>query len=331
MIPLPFWLTNLQFIIGAAAAFAFFAAAWLNVDSWAVRREVKTGLRAAGFFSLALWSALHGIDITAPWASVLAAILMAGGSVACAASYLIDRPPQEPRTASGDAEQQKKIEQIVAGPPEAKPHPPSPGAPLERASQRAAPAAILDTRATARQPLPATASYARPSTPTAKAIGLRTEALLKLPKRDARRRTRWYATTSFIIFCLIGAAGAYYLYAKVRPFRSELAPEASFVETTASPEPSPTPSPSPTEAAADASDDSERDESSPRVTIKATETGYLNVRESASTTAAILTKINPGDQYEWLEENEAGDWYKIQVDDNTAGWIAARYATKNEE
>lgn len=325
MIPLPFWLTNLQFIIGAAAAFAFFAAAWLNVDSWAIRREVKTGLRAGGFFALALWSALHGIDISATWASVLAAILLAGGAGATAVSYFIDRPPAQPRTDSGEAERQKKIEQIVLGPPEGKPHPPSPGAPLERTTARAAPAAMLDNRTTIarRSPLERPDVRTLPPTPTAKAIGLRTEALLKLPKREQRRRTRLLASTiGLLILAFLGAAGTYFLTAKTKLFRGDPAPETSFIETSPSAEPAPTPSPPPEETTS---------APQPTVTIKETETGYLNVRESASTTAAILTKINPGEKYELLEENEAGDWYKIQVDDNTAGWIATRYATKNSE
>jgi len=40
--------------------------------------------------------------------------------------------------------------------------------------------------------------------------------------------------------------------------------------------------------------------------------------------------VSPGDTYEFLEENEKGDWFKIQLDDNTAGWIAARYAEIKE-
>lgn len=97
MIPWPFWLTNVQFVISAFGVFAFFSAAWLNVDSWAVRREFKTGLRALGFFLLALWSALHGIGSIAAWTDTAAAGLLFGGIVTVLISYLIDPVPLQPK------------------------------------------------------------------------------------------------------------------------------------------------------------------------------------------------------------------------------------------
>lgn len=324
MIPLPFWLTNIQFIIGAFGAFAFFAAAWLNVDSWAVRRELKTGLRAAGFFSLALWSALHGIDLSSTWATVLAALLMAGGSLTVAVSYFIDRPPvQLKHIAPQGAEQQKKIEQIVQGPAEAiKPHPPLPGAPLER------PAPLANSR----RPIIQKPAFGTSPTPTAKAIGLRTEALLKLPKRAQRRRARLLVSMSgFLVFAALAVAGTYFIAIKTKIFKSEL-PETSFIEATPALDPTPEPSPAPDETGeAESTPSLETAPDKNAVTIKDTETGYLNVRESSSTSAAIITKINPGESYTLLEETDQGNWYKIQVDDDTAGWVAARYATKNVE
>lgn len=97
MIPWPFWLTNVQFVISAFGVFAFFSAAWLNVDSWAVRRELKTGLRALGFFLLALWSALHGIGAKNGWVTVVSAATLLGGVFTIAISYLIDTIPLQPK------------------------------------------------------------------------------------------------------------------------------------------------------------------------------------------------------------------------------------------
>ena len=97
MIPWPFWLTNIQFVISACGVFAFFAAAWLNVDSWAVRREFKTGLRTVGFLLLAIWSALHGIGSMAAWSDLAAAIMLGGGIILVLLSYLIDRVPLQPK------------------------------------------------------------------------------------------------------------------------------------------------------------------------------------------------------------------------------------------
>lgn len=112
MIPWPFWLTNFQFVISAFGVFAFFSAAWLNVDSWAVRREFKTGLRALGFFLLALWSALHGIGAESAWASVTTAAMLLVGVLTIAISHLIDTIPLQPKEL---VEMKRKKEQASIG------------------------------------------------------------------------------------------------------------------------------------------------------------------------------------------------------------------------
>lgn len=62
------------------------------------------------------------------------------------------------------------------------------------------------------------------------------------------------------------------------------------------------------------------------ITILETETGWLRVREASSGAAREIDKVNPGQQYELIEEAE--DWYKIKLDDGKEGWIAANYAEK---
>ncbi|HRN69853.1 MAG TPA: PEGA domain-containing protein [Candidatus Woesebacteria bacterium] len=62
--------------------------------------------------------------------------------------------------------------------------------------------------------------------------------------------------------------------------------------------------------------------SSNTIEILDTEVGYLNVRSKASVSGDIVTTVNPGDQFEY-EEEENG-WYKITTDDGS-GWVSGDY------
>jgi uncharacterized protein YgiM (DUF1202 family) len=85
--------------------------------------------------------------------------------------------------------------------------------------------------------------------------------------------------------------------------------------------PDPTAASTPTPAPPDVSTDT--------VSIKDTETGYLNVREGASTATAIITTIDPGTTHKLLDTSTNNEWYKIELDDGNAGWIATKYADKH--
>lgn len=66
----------------------------------------------------------------------------------------------------------------------------------------------------------------------------------------------------------------------------------------------------------------------PYVKIKDTPTGWLNVRSEPSTAGkeeTVLTKINPGEVYKFIEANETG-WYKIEYEKGKQGWISGKYA-----
>lgn len=63
-----------------------------------------------------------------------------------------------------------------------------------------------------------------------------------------------------------------------------------------------------------------------QVQITDTPTGFLNVRAAASLSAAIITKVNPGDKLDLLEEKPS--WYHIKLPDGKDGWISAQYAKK---
>lgn len=68
-------------------------------------------------------------------------------------------------------------------------------------------------------------------------------------------------------------------------------------------------------------------ESTPKVTIKETETGWLKVREASSSASKEVSRVNPGENYNLLEETT--DWFKIQLENGTDGWISSNYAEKN--
>lgn len=63
----------------------------------------------------------------------------------------------------------------------------------------------------------------------------------------------------------------------------------------------------------------------PYVTIKDTPTGWLRVRMGPSTSATEAAKINPGEMYPYLNEEESG-WYKIEYEEGEEGWISGVYA-----
>lgn len=63
------------------------------------------------------------------------------------------------------------------------------------------------------------------------------------------------------------------------------------------------------------------------VTISSTPTGFLRVRELASTTSLEIGKVLPGDTLELVEEET--DWYKIKLSDGKQGYISKGFAVKN--
>ena len=64
----------------------------------------------------------------------------------------------------------------------------------------------------------------------------------------------------------------------------------------------------------------------PYIQIKETPTGFLRVRQAASTGAKEIGRINPGETYPLLDQTTG--WYEISVDfaATASGWISAQYA-----
>lgn len=77
--------------------------------------------------------------------------------------------------------------------------------------------------------------------------------------------------------------------------------------------------------------DSEESDDLGMITILSTPVGYLRVRAEDSTEAQEVAQVEPGEEYELIEENEDKDWFKIKLSDEQEGWIFAQYATKSAE
>lgn len=62
------------------------------------------------------------------------------------------------------------------------------------------------------------------------------------------------------------------------------------------------------------------------IMILPTETGWLRVRETPSSSAKEVIKVKPGEKYKLLEE--ASGWSKIELGGGKNGWISSKYAEK---
>jgi len=96
-------------------------------------------------------------------------------------------------------------------------------------------------------------------------------------------------------------------------------------ETKSSPKPKASPRAEEDEEASSSADAMKR----PYVKIKNTPTGWLNVRSEPSTAGGsetVITKINPGETYKFIEQNESG-WCKIEYEEDKQGWTSATYVT----
>src|SRR3989344_1075377 len=59
-----------------------------------------------------------------------------------------------------------------------------------------------------------------------------------------------------------------------------------------------------------------------------TPTGWLRVRFEPTLSASEAAKVDPGDEFNLLDEKEG--WYKIEYEKGSEGWISSRYADKTE-
>lgn len=66
--------------------------------------------------------------------------------------------------------------------------------------------------------------------------------------------------------------------------------------------------------------------SKPRIKVLDTPTGWLNVRSAPSLGANVVTKINPGEYYSYIEEQTG--WVRIKLDKDKDGWVSVQYVEK---
>lgn len=68
----------------------------------------------------------------------------------------------------------------------------------------------------------------------------------------------------------------------------------------------------------------------PMVEILSTPVGFLRVRNQASSLADEVGRVQPGERYVLVLEDEKTGWYKIEYEEGKEGWISNQYAKKIE-
>jgi hypothetical protein len=63
--------------------------------------------------------------------------------------------------------------------------------------------------------------------------------------------------------------------------------------------------------------------SNPKLKILDTSTGWLNVRDGSSLEGKVITKVYPGEEYEYTDKQNG--WYQIILKDETSGWVYEKY------
>ena len=63
-----------------------------------------------------------------------------------------------------------------------------------------------------------------------------------------------------------------------------------------------------------------------KVKIKETPTGWLRVREKPTRASPEVARVNPGQEYPYLDERDG--WFEIEYQPGKTGWVSGRYAAK---
>jgi hypothetical protein len=108
------------------------------------------------------------------------------------------------------------------------------------------------------------------------------------------------------------------------PDEDETDEEEDTEESTPSAKASPKPSPTPKSSPSTSSEDPDR----PFVEIDSPDTGWVRVREDASTSSDELTKVDHGEKFPLLDTQSG--WYQIEYEAGKKGWISGKYAEKFE-
>ena len=95
-----FWAQNSHYILEVFTAFIAFTSAWIFIDSWVVKKELKTLLRSIGFFVLALASFADAAPIGSAGLGAMTLGTQLGGAGLILLSLLLDPVPVRPETQS---------------------------------------------------------------------------------------------------------------------------------------------------------------------------------------------------------------------------------------
>jgi hypothetical protein len=134
--------------------------------------------------------------------------------------------------------------------------------------------------------------------------------LLPLKSRKPKRAKVYNASViSLIILALIFLGGVFYQYIYKADFSLSLDP-ISRIRSLVPKEP----------------EEKEEEEEITTVVIKNTPTGWLRVRSGPGTSFKEIDRVFPKESFPLLEES--GNWYKIEIEGRTNGWISAQYANK---
>lgn len=66
------------------------------------------------------------------------------------------------------------------------------------------------------------------------------------------------------------------------------------------------------------------------VEILSTPTGFLRVREEPTTQSEEVGRVEPGEKYVFIEEDEESGWFKIEYEEGEEGWVSNTYSKKLE-
>ncbi len=92
-----FWLNNFHFAFEFFAAIVLFAACWLALDAFYLKRDFKTLLRAVGFGFLASWQIIHALDVKSDLGLGLGVFFYLAGLVIIGLNLWLEKPPPRPK------------------------------------------------------------------------------------------------------------------------------------------------------------------------------------------------------------------------------------------
>ncbi|MDO8264961.1 MAG: cache domain-containing protein [Candidatus Parcubacteria bacterium] len=92
-----FWLNNLHFALEFFGAIILFTLAWLSLDAYFIKRELKTLTRTLGFLFFAFWGIAHSLAITSDFWLTIASFSYISGLFLIFFNLFAEKPPSRPK------------------------------------------------------------------------------------------------------------------------------------------------------------------------------------------------------------------------------------------